>query len=104
MLCVHPHDAGVVNHLAENQDRVRSLHDPVQIIVEIVRQRGWAGCRTESEQTAFAQRPLLRIVMCTRRLRRTILALMSSGGRRRPRRLDSLARALYVPDHPADRR
>jgi hypothetical protein len=62
MLGVHPHDAGIVDHFTQNHNVVRSLHNLMQIVVEIVRQRRGAGGGTKSEQAALTQRSLLRIV------------------------------------------
>src|SRR3984893_11154545 len=96
MLCIHPHDACVMHHLGENHDRIWSLHDLMQIIVEIVRQRRWAGRRTESEQPALAERPLLRVIESAGRRSCAILAIVSGGRRGRPRRRETLARGLVV--------
>src|ERR1700731_206445 len=96
MLCIHPHDACVMHHLGENHDRIWSLHDLMQIIIEIVRQRRWAGRRTESEQAALAERPLRGVMESTGRRSWPIRALVSGGRRGRPRRREPLARGLVV--------
>jgi hypothetical protein len=53
VLRIHPDNARIVHHLGEDHHGVLGLHDLMKIVVEIVRQRRWSGCRTESEQTAF---------------------------------------------------
>ena len=48
MLRIHPDDARVVNHFAEDHNRVWSLHDLMQIVIEIVRQCRRAGGGAEA--------------------------------------------------------
>jgi hypothetical protein len=71
----------------------------MQIIMEIVRQRPRSRRGTESEQAALAERPLLRVIVGTGRLRGAILAVVSGGSRRRPGRHDPLGGGLIEGRH-----
>src|SRR5260370_8242994 len=84
MLPVHPHDTCVVNHFGEDHDRVRSLHDLMHIVIEIVGQRGRTGGGTESEQAALAERPLLRIIESAEQRREQDVRAFAGLPRREP--------------------
>jgi hypothetical protein len=101
VLRIHPHDARVMNHLRQNHDRIRGLHDLMEIVVEIVRQRRRARCGTESEQATLAERPLLGIIESAGRRGSAALALWGCGLRRRPGGRDSPTCGLVVGRQPA---
>jgi len=104
MLRVHPHDAGVVHHLAENHDRILGLHNLMQVVVEIIRQRGRTGRGTEAEQAAFAEGALLRVVESAGRFGVRILALARVRGRSCLGRCEPFARGSIVGRYMAVRR
>src|SRR5262249_41112076 len=55
VLSAHADDPRIVDHLVEDHHRVTRLHDLLQIVVEVIGQRGWSRRRTEPEQTPLSE-------------------------------------------------
>ena len=106
MLAVQPHDASVVNHLDEDQHRVRRLHDLVVVVVQ-QRDHRRARARTERQDAALAERAHLRPVRSAaaaaaaaerHALRHALLAGVSQRRHAAVRRIDEHRAASLAVD------
>ena len=100
MLRVHADDAGIVDHLGEDHHGVRRLHDLVEVVVEVVRQRRRSRRGSEPEEAALAEGTAFGIVVGAGRGLEAAVVVRLSGAGQQPRRMRCRAAGVIGGTRP----